>query len=421
MSSRCSNCHELGHNVQTCTNHQPTNCRCRGCRTNLVTPSTVLLSTSNEKLSSLTKAKLIELRNLYGITASNQGRNTKACIAKDIIKHRDLTIPVGNISRQDAFKCHKVFIDECISKYSNRYPYNIWQGRQHIYYSANYLKEQMRRNLAKKLEYFNRNQLINFYRFLCTKNDRQEHPIIPVCRELNQEQIDSSITTKLEFLKTNLEDRVYSIFTIPSVEHIWNQYNTHEILLQKIYEKSINILNQIKSPLHNRVSRISELDNSSVERKSTAITNNTNGPITVFWYYKRTDAPDFSECKLMEVIPSKRQSNPWKINKNTHIIVTSKYQRNQKAEYYRYLKSYIIKEFSYDQITRNIFITDELSQWKEATLKLDFLIRELKRFGAENNDTLASIIDLHQDVVIPSHSEFDKDNAGIPSSFTNIT
>ena len=109
--SRCSNCHEIGHNIQTCPNHQPDNCRCRNCRPN------PLLSISNQKLSTLSKAKLIELRNLYGITVSNQRRITKACIAKDIIIHRDLTIPVGNITIQDAFKCHKVFIDECISKY----------------------------------------------------------------------------------------------------------------------------------------------------------------------------------------------------------------------------------------------------------------------------------------------------------------
>jgi hypothetical protein len=49
------------------------------------------------------------------------------------------------------------------------------------------------------------------------------------------------------------------------------------------------------------------------------------------------------------------------------------------------------------------------------------LIKELKRLGIEKNETLACIVDMHQDIVIPQHSERDKDVAGIPSAFTNVT
>ena len=39
----------------------------------------------------------------------------------------------------------------------------------------------------------------------------------------------------------------------------------------------------------------------------------------------------------------------------------------------------------------------------------------------EKNENFAVIVDMHQDIVIPQHSERDKDVAGIPSAFTNVT
>jgi hypothetical protein len=66
-------------------------------------------------------------------------------------------------------------------------------------------------------------------------------------------------------------------------------------------------------------------------------------------------------------------------------------------------------------------MSQELLNWKNTALKCDFLLKELKRLGCDRNDTYGSILDLHQDINIPEHSERDKDNAGIPSAFTNIT
>ena len=79
--------------------------------------------------------------------------------------------------------------------------------------------------------------------------------------------------------------------------------------------------------------------------------------------------------------------------------------------------------FAYEKITnilyeRNISeindtivikpVNDE-SQWKTATLKLNFLMKELKRLGADKHETYSCIIDLHQDIVIPHHDEIDKE------------
>ena len=42
--------------------------------------------------------------------------------------------------------------------------------------------------------------------------------------------------------------------------------------------------------------------------------------------------------------------------------------------------------------------------WKKAALKW-FLLKELKRLGCEDHDTYGCILDLHQDIDIPNHTE----------------
>jgi len=63
----------------------------------------------------------------------------------------------------------------------------------------------------------------------------------------------------------------------------------------------------------------------------------------------------------------------------------------------------------------------ELNRWKFNALKLDYLIRELIKLGAKNNETLDIVLDLHEDITLDSVSEWYKDVAGVPSIFTNIT
>ena len=78
------------------------------------------------------------------------------------------------------------------------------------------------------------------------------------------------------------------------------------------------------------------------------------------------------------------------------------------------------------KINNDIYINDgnqlsELNKWKFNALKLDYLMKELIRLGGKNYDNLEPILDLHQDIKLDDHNEFDKDRSGIPSSFTNIT
>ena len=62
-----------------------------------------------------------------------------------------------------------------------------------------------------------------------------------------------------------------------------------------------------------------------------------------------------------------------------------------------------------------------LDQWKECGLKSLFLLKELERMGAKKYDNLEPIMDMVQDIKIPEHTEHDKESAGVPSTFTNLT
>ena len=55
---------------------------------------------------------------------------------------------------------------------------------------------------------------------------------------------------------------------------------------------------------------------------------------------------------------------------------------------------------------------------------MSYLLSQLIRMGANNEDkypNLAPIVDLVQDIKLPEMSEHDKEVAGVPSVFTNMT
>ena len=80
----------------------------------------------------------------------------------------------------------------------------------------------------------------------------------------------------------------------------------------------------------------------------------------------------------------------------------------------------------YEDMDLSVYIdvkTDlsELNQWKFGALKLDYLLREIIKLGGKDNDTFGSILDLHEDIILRTVTENEKDMAGIPSILTNIT
>tara|TARA_A100001015_G_C14951830_1_gene697063 strand:- start:353 stop:1120 length:768 start_codon:yes stop_codon:yes gene_type:complete len=63
----------------------------------------------------------------------------------------------------------------------------------------------------------------------------------------------------------------------------------------------------------------------------------------------------------------------------------------------------------------------ELEKWKECGIKCLFLLHQLNKLGVSNNDNYACIMDMVQDIAVPEITEFDKELAGVPSTFTNVT
>ena len=55
-----------------------------------------------------------------------------------------------------------------------------------------------------------------------------------------------------------------------------------------------------------------------------------------------------------------------------------------------------------------------------STLKLNYLIKQLIRLGAMEDENYGCILDLHKDIKIPEHDDLDLEAAGLPNQiFTN--
>ena len=97
--------------------------------------------------------------------------------------------------------------------------------------------------------------------------------------------------------------------------------------------------------------------------------------------------------------------------------------RNQIVLLNNILKKHIMMRITITEENQEIIINQNMDQWKEAALKMDYLFKEMIKLGANDEKiyaNIASIVDLHQDVYIPEHSEQDKEIAGIPSVLTNV-
>jgi hypothetical protein len=97
--------------------------------------------------------------------------------------------------------------------------------------------------------------------------------------------------------------------------------------------------------------------------------------------------------------------------------------RNQIVLLNNILKKHIMMRITITEENQVIIINQNMDQWKEAALKMDYLFKEMIKLGANDEKiyaNIASIVDLHQDVYIPEHSEQDKEMSGIPSVLTNV-
>ena len=86
------------------------------------------------------------------------------------------------------------------------------------------------------------------------------------------------------------------------------------------------------------------------------------------------------------------------------------------------IKGLFFKTSIYESPTPTIVIKlheNITAKWKNAAIKLNYLMEQLKRMGIENDKlypNLAPIADMHQDIEMPEISEIDKHRAGVPSA-----
>jgi hypothetical protein len=164
------------------------------------------------------------------------------------------------------------------------------------------------------------------------------------------------------------------------------------------------------------------------QRKTYTLHNNNTFPIYVFWSKQGSDliiylkfisaesvasvyalplhaltfipAQEFTDVPTRDTRISLMNNNKWLIGA---------YNLSD----YDDLNVYVISSYSVPK--------PPLDQWKECGLKSLFLLKELERMGASKYENLAPMMDMVQDIVLPEHTEMDKDNAGVPSAFTNVT
>ena len=154
------------------------------------------------------------------------------------------------------------------------------------------------------------------------------------------------------------------------------------------------------------------------------IKNLTNEIVQIFWYQENIELVEYSECKKVGECPSGLEKSmtckPYGATKMIFLFCKNRGLNN--IEYLKDIEEDIILKIKFNDIKNNLieikYPKTELDRWKESTIKLDYLLNQLKRLGIEKNDNYSCIIDLHQDIDIPDISEFDKEKAGIPSALT---
>ena len=155
-----------------------------------------------------------------------------------------------------------------------------------------------------------------------------------------------------------------------------------------------------------------------LNEKEVSLSNMCNFP--VYFSYKFKWSSDYI-CKLEDVIYPDEEYEISASVKELEKIIISQYRPTGIEMKYEDITNILYEENFPEADDQVIINSNNESQWKTSTLKLNFLMNELKRLGADKHDTYSCIIDLHQDIEIPHHDEIDKENAGIPSVLTNPT
>lgn len=189
-----------------------------------------------------------------------------------------------------------------------------------------------------------------------------------------------------------------------------------------------------------RASNASNPSNTITPLRGFKIYNDNTYPIGVYWYSKDDMT---KKCRYLFTIDAMRHNS---LNASTrhHIISFPKEELIHRfpaeseapilptcfmlASYTNMFVTGDTDIVALNESTEEIFylkeyqiVKTEIDQWKECGLKSLFLLKEIERLGGKRIDSLEPIMDMVQDIVVPHHDELDKERAGIPSTFTNIT
>ncbi len=352
------------------------------------------ISNNNTRLYRLKKDDLLKICNHYGVeirknpNGPSRTTATKNVLESRIIEHRDkmyeqdpesVVSPYNTDSESRRIEMLRL-IREVISEYSFCFTNQSFLGCYAAKFNTQRIRRESKINLAIILVLLNR---------VDNDNDFRGHP----ARVANTE--------------------IFDIYFSDDFEHRNAYY-------EEIKLKVTSILNKTQNYNEEQRRRLDE------QNKNIQLKNDTGKTLFIYWYYKRQDNPQFSECKLLRgsVLPGKTYGINYS-NDDTRIITTTR--ECGYNTYYMDLNHNMVSDnlvTEKDPTTNLLVINGEIPkmhQWMEAALKCDYLLKELKRLGIEKYDNFEAIIDMHQDIVIPQHSERDKDCAGIPSVFTNVT
>jgi len=185
-------------------------------------------------------------------------------------------------------------------------------------------------------------------------------------------------------------------------------------------------LNQItrEEQRQQRLLRQQQPDN----RNAYKVFNNNNYPVYIYWGFIGADTIKMiqyqSECSdtTIKALPTHRLV----FIPTTEFIVPPVHRSSINLSQCNYFIAGDFNLEDFEDLTINLIKEyqrpkTDLEQWKECGLKSLFLLKELERMGGKRYDNLEPIFDMIQDIKLPEHTEIDKDQAGVPSAFTNVT
>lgn len=198
------------------------------------------------------------------------------------------------------------------------------------------------------------------------------------------------------------------------------EYSQHKIQIINTTNTACLIFHKERNPI---------IDNS----KKIKLINMRNENYLIYWVYGNIMVEDIdSKENHINYMGMLRKNNTFGLNTMIgHRFYLIPHRLDSEPPYHPQTdKQFFIEPYLqlniHEDSKKEIYIDDkdklsELNRWKFNALKLDYLIRELIKLGAKNNETLDVVLDLHEDIILDEVGEWYKDIAGVPSTFTNVT